>query len=226
MGFPGSSAGKESACNAGDHGSIPRLGSSPGKRIGYPLQYSWASLVAQLVKNLLAMQETWVQSLGWEDPLEKGKATHSSILGWRIPWTKEPSGLHSPWHRRVGHDWVTLTLTFIPEWPSGFPFFLQFKPVFCNKELIIWATVSSRSCFYWLYGASPSLAAKNIIKTAIGIILLENSWVVCKSFDKTQSERMTLRLEESTYNTYPYPNKRLTSSSLKAKWEKDNQQKS
>ena len=55
--------------------------------IGYPLQYSWASLVAQLVKNLPAMRETWVQSLGWEDPLEKGKATHSSILIWRILWT-------------------------------------------------------------------------------------------------------------------------------------------
>jgi len=51
------------------------------------LRFSWASLVAQLVKNLLAMQKTWVQSLGWEDPLEKGKATHSSILVWRIPWT-------------------------------------------------------------------------------------------------------------------------------------------
>ena len=55
--------------------------------IGYPLQYSWASLVAQLVKNLPAVQETRVQSLGWEDPLEKGKATHSTILAWRIPWT-------------------------------------------------------------------------------------------------------------------------------------------
>ena len=55
--------------------------------IGYPLQYSWASLVAQLVKNLPAVQETWVQSLGWEDPLEKGQATHSSIPAWRIPWT-------------------------------------------------------------------------------------------------------------------------------------------
>ena len=51
------------------------------------LQYSWVSLVAQLVKNTLAMQETWVRSLGWEDPLEKGKATHSSVLAWRIPWT-------------------------------------------------------------------------------------------------------------------------------------------
>ena len=60
---------------------------SNGKGIGYRLQYSWASLVAQLVKNLPAMQETCIQSLGWEDPLEKGKATHSSILAWRIPWT-------------------------------------------------------------------------------------------------------------------------------------------
>ena len=55
--------------------------------IGYPLQYSWASLVAQLGKNPPVMWETWVRSLGWEDPLEKGKATHSSILAWRIPWT-------------------------------------------------------------------------------------------------------------------------------------------
>ena len=71
----------------GDPGSIPGLGRSAGEGIGYPLQYSWAFLVAQLVKNLPAMWETWVQSLGWEDALEKGKATHSSILAWRIPWT-------------------------------------------------------------------------------------------------------------------------------------------
>ena len=57
---------------------------SPGEGIGYPLQYSWASLVAQVVKNLPAMQETWVQSLDWEESLEKGTATHSSILAWRI----------------------------------------------------------------------------------------------------------------------------------------------
>ena len=87
-----------SACNAGDPGLIPGLGRSPGERIGYPLQYSWASLVAQPVKNLPAVRETWVQSLGWEDPLEKGKPTHSSILAWRIP------GLYSPWSHRVGHD--------------------------------------------------------------------------------------------------------------------------
>ena len=87
LAFPRGSAGKESACNAGDPGSIPGSGRSAGKGIGYPLQYSWASLVVQLVKNSLAMRETWVQSLGLENPLEKGKATHSSILAWRIPWT-------------------------------------------------------------------------------------------------------------------------------------------
>ena len=65
---------------------IPRVGRSTGEGIGYPLQYSWASLVAQLVKNLPAIRETWVGSLGWKDPLEKGKATHSSFLAWRIPW--------------------------------------------------------------------------------------------------------------------------------------------
>ena len=66
---------------------IPGSGRSAGERIGYPLQYSRASLVAQMVKNLPAMQETWVQSVGWEDPLEEEKATHSSILAWRIPLT-------------------------------------------------------------------------------------------------------------------------------------------
>ena len=79
--------GEESTCNAGDPGLIPGSGRSTGEGIGYPLQYSWVSLVAQLVKNLPAMRETWVRSLGWENPLEKGKATHSSILVWRIPWT-------------------------------------------------------------------------------------------------------------------------------------------
>ena len=87
MGFPCGSAGKESACNAADPGSIPGSGRSAGEGIGYPLQYSWASLVAQLVKDPPAVRETWVQSLGWEDPLEKGKATLSSNLAWRIPWT-------------------------------------------------------------------------------------------------------------------------------------------
>ena len=78
--FPDSSVGKESACKAGDLSSIPGRGRSAREGIGYPLQYSWASLVAQLVKNLPTMWETWVRFLGWEDPLEKGKATHSGIL--------------------------------------------------------------------------------------------------------------------------------------------------
>ena len=66
---------------------IPGSGRYPEEGIGYPLQYSWASHVAHLVKNLPVMQETWVRCLGWEDPLEKGNATHSSVLAWRIPWT-------------------------------------------------------------------------------------------------------------------------------------------
>ena len=87
LGFPDSSVHKESACNARDPSLIPGLGRSAGEGIGYRLQYSWASLVAQVAKNPPAMRETWVQSLHWEDPLEKGKATHSVILAWRIPWT-------------------------------------------------------------------------------------------------------------------------------------------
>ena len=79
-GFPDGSVGKESTCNARDPGLIPGSGRSAGEGIGYPLQYSWASLVAELVKNLPEMQETWVRSLGWENPVEKGKVTHSSIL--------------------------------------------------------------------------------------------------------------------------------------------------
>ena len=105
-GFPDSSVGKESACNAGDPSSIPRFGRSPGEGIGYPLQYSWISLVTQLVKNPPAIWETRVWFLGWEDALEKGKATHSSILAWRIPWTVKSMG-----SQRVRHDWATSTFT-------------------------------------------------------------------------------------------------------------------
>ena len=88
MGFPGSSAGKESICNAGDPSSIPGWGRSPGEGIGYPLQYSWTSLVIQTVKDLPAMLETWVLSLGWEDPLEENMATHSNTLAWKIPMNR------------------------------------------------------------------------------------------------------------------------------------------
>ena len=103
QGMPGGSADKESAGNAGDTGSILGLGGYPGEEIGYPLQY-WASLVAQMIKNLPAVQETWVQSLGQEDPLEKRMATHFSILAWSIPWTEGPGGLQSTGSQRAGYD--------------------------------------------------------------------------------------------------------------------------
>jgi len=92
----GSSVGKESACNAGDPGLIPGSGRSPGEGIGYPLQYSWASLVAQMVKNLPVMWKTWVWSLGWEDPLEKG--TLSTPVFWPGEFHGQRSlAGYSPW---------------------------------------------------------------------------------------------------------------------------------
>ena len=87
--FLDSSVGKKSACSAGDPSSIPGSGRSFGEGIGYPLQYPWALLVAQLVKNPPAIWETWVRSLGWENPLKKGKATHS------VFWPREFHGLYS-----------------------------------------------------------------------------------------------------------------------------------
>ena len=86
-------------------------GRSSGEGTGHPLQYSWASLLAQLVKNPAAMWETWIQSLGWKDSLEKGKATHSSILAWRIPST-----VYSPWGC-IESDFHLLTL--ILTWDTG-----------------------------------------------------------------------------------------------------------
>jgi len=88
LGFTGSSGGKESACNARDPGLISGLARFTGVGIGYLLQYSWASLVAQLVKNLSVMWETWVQSLGWEG-LEKGMTTYTSVL--YGPWGHKES---------------------------------------------------------------------------------------------------------------------------------------
>ena len=85
LGFPASLAGKESARNAGDPSLIPGSGNSLGERISYPLQYSWASLVAQTVKNLTEKLVTWVRSMSWKDLLQEGIASHSSIIAWRIP---------------------------------------------------------------------------------------------------------------------------------------------
>ena len=104
MELPDSFAGKESACNKGDLGLIPGSGRSPAEGIGYPLQYSWASLVAQTVKNLPKMRETQVRSLGQEDPLEKEIAAHSSILAWKIPGMEKPGRLQSMGLQRVKHN--------------------------------------------------------------------------------------------------------------------------
>ena len=91
LGFPCTSAGKESACNMGDLGSIPGLGRSPGEGIGYPLRDSWASFVAQLVKNPPAMQETWVQSLGGKILWRRER------LPTPVFWPGEFHGLYNPW---------------------------------------------------------------------------------------------------------------------------------
>ena len=106
-----SSVGKESACNAGDPGSIPGSRRSTGEGIGYPLQYSWASLVAQLVMNLPAMWETWVQPLGWEDPLEKGKASTP------VFWPGKFHGLYSPWGCKESDttEWHSLSLSVLAD---------------------------------------------------------------------------------------------------------------
>ena len=100
LGFLGSSTCKKPTCNAGDPSSIPGLESSPGEGIGYPLLYSWASVVAQPVKNPPAMRETWVPSLGWEDPLGKEMAIHSRNIAWKI----NQSLLQPMGSQRVGHD--------------------------------------------------------------------------------------------------------------------------
>jgi len=115
--FPGSSAGRKFDCNARDSSSIPRLGIFPGEGIGYPIQYSWVFLVAQTVKNLPAMKETWVWSLGWEDSPGEGTATHSSILAWIIPWTEETGGLQFMGSQRVGQP-SDFHFTFVKHLPA------------------------------------------------------------------------------------------------------------
>ena len=107
LGFPDSSVGKEFTFNAGDLSLIPGLGRSIGEGIGYPLQYSWASFVAQLVRNPSAMWETCVRSLGWKDPLEKGRATHSAF------WPGEFHGLYSPWGHKESDTTERLSFSHI-----------------------------------------------------------------------------------------------------------------
>ena len=123
--FPDSSVGKESACSAGDPGSIPELGRSAGEGIGYPLQYSWVSLVAQLVKNPPGMWETWVRSLGWRFPGEgKGYPLQYSGL-------ENSTGLQI-----VRHNWATFTFTF--QLTDGRLWDLPFKshePIHRNKSM-------------------------------------------------------------------------------------------
>ena len=107
LGFPDCSIHKESICNAGDPGWIPGSGRSTGWMTGYPLQYSWPSLVVQLVKNPHAMPETLVQFLGWENPLAKEKLPTS------IFWPGF-HGLYSPWGCRVRHGWAIFIYTYTP----------------------------------------------------------------------------------------------------------------
>ena len=105
----GGFSGKESLSNAEYPSSIPGSGWSAGEEIDYLLQYPRASLMAQMLKNPPAIQETCAHCLGWEDPLEKGRAIQSSILTRRIPWTEEPDGLQSMGSQRVRHKWMTFT---------------------------------------------------------------------------------------------------------------------
>ena len=125
LGFPHSSAGKESTCNAGDASSIPGAGRSAEEGIGYPLQYSWTSIVAQPVKNTPAIWETLVRFLGWEDPLKKEKSTHSSILAWRIPWTIQSMS----WKELDKTKWLSLSLRDLCRIPH------IWKPSECGKRL-------------------------------------------------------------------------------------------
>ena len=117
----------------------------------------WASLVVQLVKNPPAMHETQVQSLGQEDPLEKGMTTHSSILAWRITCTEEPGGLTSMGSQRVRHHWVTNTFTFI-QWSKNFSNSIHYKRYFISHPVDIFKITSSNIiCNKSKSGHNPNL---------------------------------------------------------------------
>ena len=111
------------------------------------------------------MQETWGPSLGWEDPLKKGKVTHSSVLAWRIPWTEEPGGLQSVWSQRAGHDWVTNTL-----------------PTFGFARLFIFFPWRSGGCKWYLIYNIMHLISKEIKYLYICLLILHAASVKCLSF--------------------------------------------
>ena len=120
VGLPDSSVGTESTCNAGDPSSIPGSGRSAGEGIVYPHQYSRAFLVAQLVKNLPAVWETWVPSMGWEDPLEKRKATTP------VFWPGEYHELHSPWGCKELDKTEQISLSHLTEYVETLCFLDEF----------------------------------------------------------------------------------------------------
>ena len=142
MGFPDSWVDKESACNARDLGSIPGSGRCAGEGIGYPLQYSWASLVAQLVKNPPAMWGTWAWYLGWEDALEKGKATRSSIMACIVHGVANSqtrlSNLHFRFHPKqlswAQHPELRDWIQSLTSWPEAASASLPWASVFSSEN--------------------------------------------------------------------------------------------
>ena len=157
--------------------------------------------MAQLVKNPPAMWETWFQSLGWEDPMEKEKVTHCSILAWRIPWGCKESDTTerlSLWNISAKNNGSSSKKKCKKRKYSNQlntcrnigPLFIK-KPEFCCEKLMIWATVSSRSCFCWLYTASPSSATKGVINL---ISVLTIWWCPCvKSTIQCQKKKDWLK---------------------------------
>ena len=135
QGFPNSSVGKESACNAGDSSSIPRSGRFAGKGIGYLLQYSWVSLVAQPAKNPPAMQETWVRSLGWKIPCRRER------LSTPVFWPGESHGLYSSWgHKDLDTTkWLSLSAKSFCKGPENIylgPYVTATESCHCSKKAI------------------------------------------------------------------------------------------
>ena len=128
---------------------------------------SGASLVAQMVKNLLAMQETWVWSLGWDDPLQKGMATYSSILAWRIPWPEEPGRLQSMGSQRVRHNWTTNTFTSCSLWAASQVFGLMLFDFRVHASVYLLTLLLHFSVFQIREdGGSVTLAAVEVMRVS------------------------------------------------------------